>query len=144
MGEILFSTCKDMLLQLDDLETLSEFREQVLFLFDKYFGLERSIFWLCREEGEIYSPVTRNTPEQSLRQYMSDYSDKDLLLPIRVSSLLSNTRVLRIEDMVSKQEYENSLFYNDFMKPGNIYHEMGVYLMNQNKPIGGQSAESLL
>ncbi|RJS61851.1 helix-turn-helix transcriptional regulator [Bacillus sp. PK3_68] len=139
MGEILFSTCKDMLLQLDDLETFSEFQEQVLFLFDKYFGLERSIFWLCREEGEIYSPVTRNTPEQSLRQYMSDYSDKDLLLPIRVSSLLSNTRVLRIEDMVSKQEYENSLFYNDFMKPGNIYHEMGVYLMNQNKLIGGIS-----
>ncbi|KMY53330.1 hypothetical protein AC623_04425 [Bacillus sp. FJAT-27231] len=139
MKEIPFNTYKEMLLHLDDLRTLSEFREQVLYLFEKHFGLEHSIFWLCRDKGEIYSPVTRNTPEKSLHQYIHHYHDEDFLLPIRVSSLLSNTRVLRIEDIVSKQEYEDSLFYNGFMKPHHHYHEMGVYLISQNKLIGGIS-----
>lgn len=139
MKDVPFNYCKDMLLQLDDLDTLLDFREQTLRMFEKYFHLERSIFWLCNSEGEIYSPVTRNTSQKALGRYITHYSREDFLLPVRVFPLLAHKRVLTIEEVVTKHEYEASRFYNEFMKPNSNYHEMGVYLISKSQLIGGIS-----
>lgn len=139
MNGSLLSHSKRMMLELDDLESLLDLRKEVLFLFEKYFGFERSIFWLCSEDQKIFDPVSRNTPAKVLDHYTVHYSQQDFLLPSHVAPLLSERRVLKIEDVISRQEYENSCFFNEFMKPNDHYHEIGIYLISQNKLLGGIS-----
>lgn len=133
------SSAKKMLRQFSEFEILPDFRKETLLLFDHYFGLDRSIFWLCDDRGDIYNPVTRNINKETLQTYTGKYRNEDFLLPAYVTAHLSTARVLAIQDVVSSSEYENSLFFNEFMKPNHYYHEMGIYLMNKNKLIGGIS-----
>ncbi|MFD1738056.1 LuxR C-terminal-related transcriptional regulator [Bacillus salitolerans] len=130
---------KEILLQLDEQDSVDEFRHQTLSLLDRHFGLDRSIFWLCNEGGEITAPVIRNIKEGAFSQYVNGYQEQDMLLPHKVKDLLLKSRVLRIHDITTSKDYENSRYFNEFMVPNDCYHEMGVYLISRNQLIAGIS-----
>ena len=131
-------TVKQIMRHMESLETMKDFRNETLRIFDRYFGLERSIFWLCGKGGVIHDPVVHNIKPVVLESYV-DYVEDDFLLPARVQANLDTARVLRLNDVVTESEYERSAFYQEFMEPNGNYHEMGVYLVSGNQLVGGIS-----
>jgi len=130
---------KYILHELHHIHQIEDYRSQVLQLFDQVFHLERSIFWLCNEKGEITQPLILNQNESDIEFYQKHYMSQDYLLPINVKDRIISKNTLNLQDIVTTSEYENSAYYNEFLKTRGAYHEMGMYLKFDGKLIGGIS-----
>jgi DNA-binding CsgD family transcriptional regulator len=91
---------------------------------------------MCDEDNNLTDHIMLNGNLQARDDYLKHYYGLDFLIPKRVNHLLNKQRVLRIEDILPLQSYENSEFYNEFMARYGYYHTMGVYLHEGNKILG--------
>lgn len=112
------------------------FHQQVLSSLYQLFGYDKCIFWTTDNSGNIFNPILLNFKDKVMQTYLSEYISMDILQPQKVSELLHNKRVIYIDEIMPSAEYEKTEYYKNFMKPNNYYHELGLYLIEQNKLIG--------
>jgi len=112
------------------------FPQQVLLSLSQIFGYHRSIFWIADKHGNLFLPITLNVEERLIQDYVSYYFHHDLLHP-QIAIPQNPTRTaLRINDVMSDQDYEQTIYYNQFMRAFGNYDEMGIYLKKEGKLIG--------
>ncbi|MET3288785.1 UNVERIFIED_CONTAM: hypothetical protein ABID98_001355 [Brevibacillus sp. OAP136] len=130
--------CMKMLSFIDDIMVPPHaFREQVLVSLAQIFGYDKTVFWREDETGNVlYDPIMNNARESIINEYLSYYGELDPLHTRKVYDRIKKDNVLRISDVITVKEYENSEFYNNFVKPVNSYYEMGVYLLDGEKLLG--------
>jgi DNA-binding CsgD family transcriptional regulator len=127
---------KKILSFIDEISISEEnFEKQVLLAFQRWFGIDQSYFWHCKDNNLI-NAATLNSPENLLEDYYMNYSRLDILRPKNVMHKINEKRVLGIFDIKTKEEYERSEFYNDFMRKYGLYNNAGIFLLNDNKIIG--------
>lgn len=129
----------EILEHLESISTLEEFKQQTLILFESYFQLPHSIFWLCKSDYSVFEPTSNNIDSSILTSYLNHFSHLDILLPKNIFSHHKKVRVLTILDVIPKTTYEKSNYFNDFMRTNHFIDEMGLYLFNNHTPIGGIS-----
>lgn len=100
------------------------------------FGHEKSIFWYSDDYGNLTNPVIQGLNDQMLYDYTSTFSQYDLLHPKKNRHNFQQKRALRIWDLVTPLEYEQSTFYLSFMKKYGFYDEMVVSIENNGKCVG--------
>ncbi|MBW5469755.1 GAF domain-containing protein [Brevibacillus formosus] len=113
------------------------FRKQVLLSLSQLFGFNRSIFWTADRQGNLYDPLTYNVEDRLIQEYVSYYFQFDLLHPQKILHRISTSKALRINDIMSYQEYEQSVYYKQFMQVYGNYDMISVYLEKENKLLGG-------
>jgi DNA-binding CsgD family transcriptional regulator len=112
------------------------FQEGVLDSLQKVFGYQHAIFWRLDHYGNLNEPTSMNIDEQILDLYIRNFREEDILSPHKISSILPRGNVIRIIDVTTKRSYEQSNYYQFFMKTFGFYHELGVYLLDGIKIIG--------
>lgn len=114
----------------------SNFRQQALQSFARHFGLQRANFWTNNEHHDLVRPVMRNIDDRAMERYLSSCYQHDILLPKKVGHRLGSQHVLRIDDVLPPQEYEQSDYFNQFMSRHGYYHQMVAYLIDDGRVLG--------
>ncbi len=122
---------------MDELSSTDKnFRKEVLLAFERWFGFHQMNFWLCDENNDLYDPVTLNTDESITKDYLKNYLSMDQLTPHKLAHIVPRRRVISLLDIQTKKEYENSEYYNCFMKKYGFYNNTGVFLVRNSKITG--------
>ncbi|MGG4498801.1 LuxR C-terminal-related transcriptional regulator [Brevibacillus reuszeri] len=112
------------------------FPQQVLLSLSQIFGFHRSIFWIADKHGNLFLPITLNVEDRLIHDYVSYYFHHDLLHPQTAIPQNPSRNALRINDVMSDQEYEQTIYYNQFMRAYGNYDEMGIYLKKEGRLLG--------
>ncbi|GED68888.1 hypothetical protein BRE01_25900 [Brevibacillus reuszeri] len=112
------------------------FRHQALAAFEKRFGFHQANFWICNERNDLIRPEMRNISHHAMDRYLDTCYQYDILMPNKIGHRLRNQHVLRIQDVLSPQEYEQSDYYDEFMSRHGYYHQMVAYLMDNGRLLG--------
>lgn len=114
----------------------NDFRQQALQSFEKHFGFQRANFWTHTEHHTLVRPVMRNIDNRAMERYLASCHQHDILLPRKVVHRLRAQHVLRIDDILAPQEYEQSDYFNQFMSRHGYYHQMVAYLIDGGRVLG--------
>lgn len=101
------------------------------------FGFDQTIFWYADDNGELRDPINYKLSDRVLADYLSEYHYDDLLLPRKNIELFREKRAIRLVDIMSPEQYENSHMYKAFMKKYEYHDEMVVALLHQGIFVGG-------
>lgn len=99
-------------------------------------GFNNLTFLEISNGGKLGNPVAINQVKSLCEIYDNKYNKYDFFLDKLMDSTYSN-KVWDIEDVMSKNEYELTTYYNDFLKKMNIYYELAIPLNYKNKLVGG-------
>jgi DNA-binding CsgD family transcriptional regulator len=128
---------KKILQFIDDIFTEPKvFHQQVLSSLYRLFGYDKCIFWTTDRSGNIFNPILHNFQDKVIETYLNEYISMDILHPQNISERLHKKRVIYINEIMPSAAYEKTEYYKNFMKPHNYYHELGIYLFEQDKLIG--------
>ncbi|RJS50127.1 LuxR C-terminal-related transcriptional regulator [Bacillus sp. PK3_68] len=103
---------------------------------EEYFGFTQTIFWYSDDQGNLSDPLNYKLSDRALIDYLTEYHFYDLLHPMKNVELFREKKVIRLADLVSSDQYENSRFYHSFLKKYGFHDEMVVVLAHQGKFVG--------
>lgn len=100
------------------------------------FGYDQTIFWYADDNGELRDPINYKLSDRVLADYLAEYQHYDLLHPKKNVKLFREKRAIRLVDLVTPYQYENSPFYSMFLKKYGYHDEMVVALIHQGVFVG--------
>jgi DNA-binding CsgD family transcriptional regulator len=95
---------------------------------------DRGLFILPDEAGKFTDFRARNVEEKYHRQFKDYYHQYDPFNLIPGDAC--RKRVVRVEDLVSYPSFLSSEYYNDFLRPQQIYYKAVVYLKSRDRLLG--------
>lgn len=136
--ESLSENQKDIIYFFESVTNSKNFRQQVLFSLAEIFNLEYSTFFLIDSGGNLFNPVALNVESRSTNSYVEHYQEKDIFHPRNLPGKKFMTNpVMYITDVMPLKEYEQTEYYNDFIKKQGFYHEIIITLTEKGKLQGG-------
>ncbi len=117
----------------------SNFQKNVLLAMAEFFHYEHATFFITDERGEFTDPVLLNIDQSFMHAYLAYYHNTDIFYPNKNIGLdyFQKKAVLTITDIMSYKQFEETEFYNDFLKKQNLYHELALALFHGDKMVGG-------
>ncbi len=115
------------------------FQKQVLISLQEHFGYQRASFFLIDPGGNMVAPVTLNIDDYFCDIYCRYFYQKDVFAPQRVVEKLSiseKSSIVTVNDLMPRQHFEMTEYYNDFLSKQDIYHEIAVFLSSNGKLTG--------
>lgn len=95
---------------------------------------DRGLFILPDDAGKFTDFRARNVEEKYHRQFKDYYHQYDPFNLIPGGA--RRKRVVRAEDLVSYPSFLSSEYYNDFLRPQQIYYKAVVYLKSRERLLG--------
>ncbi len=117
-------------------DTVDEFRRETLHLLEKALKAEKGNFFLTPDTGpfiDFSGVVTRGIEEKALGLYRRYYNHLD---PFAKGLTPDSPAVIATQDIVSFKNFVRTEYYNDFLKPQSIHHQMTVYLRCRDRSLG--------
>ena len=115
---------------------IRSFRQQVLLSLSDVFGFERATFFLIDKAGNMYSPTLLEIDEKYANEFVDHFHTTDIFHPVKVFDKAISKKVLSIDDVMGYHKFVNTEYYNTFLREQNIYHEVAVFLSNNNRLTG--------
>lgn len=114
------------------------FTTNVLKNLSSVFSFEHVTFLLADSNEQYMNIIGNNISEQSIKKYNSYYYKTDIFLPQNHAdeSHFMPRNVATNTDVMSLSNFENTEFYQDFLKHENFYYEAALYLRKNNRFIG--------
>ena len=109
-------------------------RENVLGVIQKVFRTDSCNFFLTDKDGKLVKPVSRNLDQSYLKLYQSRFFHHNPFDPVNLRFLPKTA--LTDEDLFSLPEFEQTEYFNDFLKPQKICRQMVIYLRSGEKLLG--------
>jgi len=109
------------------------FQKQVLISLQECFGYQRATFFLIDRGGNMVAPVMLNLDDYFCDIYCRYYFEKDIFEPRKVVEKIPSIHkqsVVTINDLMARQNFEMTEYYNEFLRKQDIYHEIAVFLSN--------------
>lgn len=126
-----------------DAKDVDELRRTVVHNVEQAFKAEFVHFWLMNGPDEFaYDTVHYcGVDERFKQQYRGYYRTRNPWLRGNWNGAFfpTQTTVVRHEQMFSRKEWDKLEFYNDLQKPYGLYHELLIYLVSRNQPLGAVS-----
>lgn len=114
-----------------------DYQYSVLKCLSKLFAFDHLAFHLINEEGRFTSSLGLNISSKLFQLYSEYYFKTDIFHPVNVSSqLIMSKNTFTITDLMSLQQFENTEYYNDFLKTDNLFYEIAMPLKLDQKLIG--------
>jgi DNA-binding CsgD family transcriptional regulator len=122
--------------QIQDIKT--DYRYKVLKNLSTVFDFNFITFLLMNEDGMFTDTIGLNISNQLCQIYAEHYFKTDIFHPVNLSTQFMLTKkVVSISDIMPLGEFENTEYYNDFLKKENLYYEIAIPLIANNRLIGG-------
>jgi DNA-binding CsgD family transcriptional regulator len=117
-------------------DTVDGFRRETLHLLEKTLKAEKGNFFLIPDTGpyiDFNGVVTSGIEEKALGLYRRYYNHLD---PFAKRLTPESPAVIATQDIVSFKNFVRTEYYNDFLKPQSIHHQMTVYLRCRDRSLG--------
>lgn len=115
-----------------------DYRYKVLKCLSKIFAYNNLTFLVVDEKGMFTNPFGLNISNELCKMYTQHYFKTDIFHPINLSQhLILTKKAIVISDVMSYEQFENTDYYNDFLKKDNLYYEVALPLIIENRLIGG-------
>ena len=102
------------------------------------FSYSNLTFLVVDEEGILTNPLGLNVSSQLCQMYTQYYYKTDIFHPLNIPThLFMSKKVISTADIMSYGQYENTEYYNDFLKKDNFYYQVSLPLSVDHKLIGG-------
>ena len=109
-------------------------RGDVLGIVQKVFSSDSCNFFLTDNDGKLTRPVSRNLDPDYLKIYQSRFFHHNPFDPGNLRFLPKTP--LTDEDLFSLPKFEQTEYFNDFLKPQKISRQMVIYLRSGEKLLG--------
>ncbi|WP_026678737.1 helix-turn-helix domain-containing protein [Fictibacillus gelatini] len=128
---------KNILTFMDEINDLQEKLNyaHLLHLFEKYFGYYRSEMYLFDQNYNLKPLNFLNIEQKAIEEYFN-YEQTDFNWHPRRILPLSRRNVIKIFDIVSKEDYENSRFYKDYWEKYGYYDLISMCFFNKEEIFG--------
>jgi DNA-binding CsgD family transcriptional regulator/GAF domain-containing protein len=107
---------------------------KVLDVICESLGIDRGLFILPDGAAKFTDFRARNVEEKYQKQFKEYYHQYDPFNLIPGDAC--RKRVVRVEDLVSYPSFLTSEYYNDFLRPQQIYYKTVVYLKSRDRLLG--------
>lgn len=102
------------------------FRQKLLDSFLKIFHMENSIFFLVDENSKLTDLMGKNIDEKYTRDFVN-YCHRDD--PFRlIQGRFHGNKIISLGNLVSYSSFQDTEYYNDFLRPQKIYYKTVIYL----------------
>lgn len=82
--------------------------------------------------GSCYhKPLLINLKSSHADYYLSSLQDKDPITPL----MRRHRKAMRLQDVVPYEDFERLDFYNDFLRPDNMYHGANVFVRADDREL---------
>jgi DNA-binding CsgD family transcriptional regulator len=119
---------------------VDDVRRETLIFFEKALGAEKGNFFLAESPDKpvsFYRIVNRGIEDRALHHYRRYYWRIDPFYRKYAEQESSNlSDVLTTEDVVSFRNLVRTEYYNDFLKPQSIHHQMTIHLKSGKNILG--------
>ena len=133
---VLHGFCRD-LFTLDDVD---EVRRETLVFFENHLGAEKGNFFMAESPDKPVSfmrIVQRGIDHGALHHYRRYYWQIDPFYRVFAARKPQGVLdVLTTEDVVPFRELTRTEYYNDFLKPQSIHHQMTIHLRSDKQVLG--------
>ena len=133
---VLHGFCRD-LFTLDDVD---EVRRETLVFFEHHLGAEKGNFFMAESPDKPVSfmrIVQRGIDHGALHHYRRYYWQIDPFYRVFAARKPQGVLdVLTTEDVVPFRELTRTEYYNDFLKPQSIHHQMTIHLKSDKQVLG--------
>ncbi len=138
------------MLNTKDYEKLLEFQSQ-MYSYDAYdkdirYAILQSLqtlykeypiaFFLTNMDEQYINPVTINFDTSFMDSYNQHYFKTDIFHTVNIQKYFLSKKVIRVTDITSRKDFENTEFYNDVLNKMNTGDEIVLHLHQQNKLLG--------
>jgi DNA-binding CsgD family transcriptional regulator len=128
--------CRDLFA----MERVDEIRKESLLFFESRLGAEKGNFFMAEAPDKPVSflnIVNRGIEEAALHRYRRYYWRIDpFYKKYQGRNPLEISDVLTTEDIVSYKNFTRTEYYNDFLKPQSIHHQMTIHLKAGRQVLG--------
>ncbi len=122
------------------LNDVDEMRHETLAFFETHLGAEKGNFFMAEAPDRPVSfmrIVKRGIEDRALRNYRSYYWKLDPFYLNFAEQIPEGAfDVLTTEDIVSFRDLTRTEYYNDFLKPQSIHHQMTIHLKSGRQLLG--------
>lgn len=119
-------------------ESEGDYRYRVLKHLADIFKYNNLTFLLVDENGMFTNPLGLNISNKLCYMYTQHYFKTDIFHPVNLSTQLMLTKkAITISDIMPYKQFEDTEYYNDFLKKDNLYYEVALPLNVDNKLVGG-------
>jgi DNA-binding CsgD family transcriptional regulator len=109
-------------------------RNETLKILHRKFQTENCTFFLSNHSGILVNPVAINLDSHHLYLYESHFR---LFNPFDTDDVKQSDKVAVLDEhLFSKKEFFKTEYYNDFLKPTNIYHQLVIIIRSQKRLLG--------
>ena len=110
------------------------FRQKLLDSFLRIFRMENSIFFLADENSKLTDFMGKNIDEKYTRDLVNSYHRDD---PFRlIQGRFHGNKIISLENLVSYSSFQDTEYYNDFLRPQKIYYKTVIYLKSGTELLG--------
>lgn len=115
-----------------------DFRRKVLKCLSDIFTYNHMTFLLVDEKGMFTDPFSLDISRELCQLYTQYYFKTDIFHPINLpEQVMRSKKAITISDIMSYRQFENTDYYNEFLKKDNLYYEIAIPLVADDKLIGG-------
>lgn len=117
-------------------KSIPKTRSTVLKELENIFNYKHTLFWLSDKDGNLKDPLNNNISDKMLSEYVDDIYVQDFLYPTVNKDFFKKNNVLKLTDVVTTEQYEESTYFTDFMLKYGFYDEMVITLKHNEEIIG--------
>lgn len=117
-------------------KSIPKTRSTVLKELENIFDYKHTLFWLSDKEGNLKNPLNNNISDKMLSEYLDDIYIQDFLYPSLNKERFEKGNALKLMDVVTKEQYEESEYFKKFMVKHGFYDEMVITLKHDEHIIG--------
>lgn len=106
---------------------------------ERIFKTGNSTFFFARylaQALDLDRVITRGIEEKFLFQFREYYHRHDPFLKVLKGFHLPNASVITTEQLISFEDLIRSEYYNDFLRPQSIHHQMSIFLRCDQRLLG--------
>jgi DNA-binding CsgD family transcriptional regulator len=114
---------------------VDELRNEVLSLLKKNFNCEKANFFLTHSSGQLILDrvVKQGIEDKAIGQYHDYYWYLD---PFPPKLVIPTPIILTTEQITNLSDFVRTEYYNDFLVPQSIHHQMTIFLSAENQALG--------
>lgn len=117
-------------------KSIPKTRATVLKELENIFDYKHTLFWSSDKDGNLKNPLNNNISDKMLSEYLEGIYIQDFLYPSLNKERFKNRNVLKLMDVVTTEQYEESEYFKRFMLKYGFYDEMVITLKHDEQIIG--------
>ena len=117
-------------------KSIPKTRSTVLKELEDIFDYKHTLLWTSDKDWNLKNPLNHNISDKMLSEYLDNVYAQDFLYPSLNKEKFEDRSALKLTDVVTAEQYEESEYFRKFMMKYGFYDEMVITLKHDEQIIG--------